>query len=135
LKISLPTAARQGRRQRGGFYLFIFLKILCREPRAEAVDKDGFSIFLKKSCAEGPVQRPSAKTVFYFLKKFFAECFWQLRSAKLGTPELENFFPGLPSIVVKSTRQRLLCRRPLSSKRPHFFLSTLTNIYITCNNR
>jgi hypothetical protein len=116
-----------------GFSIFL-KKILCRGSGAEAVGKDGFSIFLKKSCAEGPVQRPSTKTVFYFLKNFFAECFWQLRSAKLGTPELGKFFLELPSVVVKSTRQRVLCRRPLSAKRPHFvltfFLSTLTNIYI-----
>jgi hypothetical protein len=44
----------------------------------------------------------------------------QLRSAKLETPELGNFFPELLSVIAKSTRQRPLCRRPLSAKRPHF---------------
>jgi hypothetical protein len=34
---------------------------------------------------------------FIFLKNFFAEGFWQLLSAKLGTPELGKFFPELPS--------------------------------------
>jgi hypothetical protein len=48
-----------------GFSIFL-KKNLCRGSGAEAVGKNGFSIFLKKSCAEGPVQRPSAKTVFYF---------------------------------------------------------------------
>jgi hypothetical protein len=57
----------------------------------------------------------------------------QLRSAKLGTPELGKFFPELPSLIAKSTRQRPLCRRPLSIKRPHFvlfFSFHIDNIYI-----
>jgi hypothetical protein len=80
--------------------------------------------------------RSRRQRCFYiFLRKFFAEGFWQLLLAKLGTPELEKFFPELPSVVAKSTRQRALCRRPLSAKRPYFVLfifliSTLTNIYI-----
>jgi hypothetical protein len=44
----------------------------------------------------------------------------QLRSAKLATPELGKFFPELPSVIAKSTRQRTLCPRPLLAKRPHF---------------
>jgi hypothetical protein len=87
-----------------------------------------FLFFLKKSYAERPWQRPLAKTVFlFFLKKtlcraslakavgkdgflffkknFFAERPVQLRSAKLGTPELVKFFPELPSIIAGSTRQ------------------------------
>jgi hypothetical protein len=109
LKSSLSTASSQGRRQRGGFYFFV-----------------------EKTRAEGPWQTPSAKMVFYFfekilrraslakavgkdgflffLKKFFAERLVQLRSAKLGTPELGKFFPELLSVIAKSTRQRLLCR-------------------------
>jgi hypothetical protein len=50
----------------------------------------------------------------------FAESPVRLRSAKLGTPELGRFFPKLPSVIAKSPRQRPLCRRPLSAKRPHF---------------
>jgi hypothetical protein len=95
---------------------------MCLEPLAEAVGKDGFSIFfLKKSCAERPWQRPSAKTIFYFFKtNFFADRPVQLHSAKLATPELGKFFPELPSVIANSTRQRTLCPRPLLAKRPHF---------------
>jgi hypothetical protein len=46
----------------------------------------------------------------------------QLRSAKLGTPELGKFFPELPSVFARSTRHRSLSRRPRSAKRPHFVL-------------
>jgi hypothetical protein len=73
-------------------------------------------------------------------EQFFVESPVQLCSAKLGTPELGRFFPELPSVIAKSPRQRPLCRRPLSAKRPHFVLffgfhidkhtHTHTHIYI-----
>jgi hypothetical protein len=44
----------------------------------------------------------------------------QLRSEKLGTPELCRFFLELSSVIAKCPRQRPLCRRPRSAKRPHF---------------
>jgi hypothetical protein len=58
----------------------------------------------------------------FFKKTFFAERPVQLRSAKLGTPELGKVFPELPRVVARGSRQRSLCRRPLSAKRPHFVL-------------
>jgi hypothetical protein len=65
LKISLPTASRQGRRQRGGFYFFsenfvpralgisrrqrwffyFFENNTVPSVRGKAIGKDGFSIF------------------------------------------------------------------------------------------
>jgi hypothetical protein len=81
LENSLLSAPGKGRRQRLFFYFF--KKILCRAPW----------------------QRPSAKTDFYFFKKkLFAERPVQLRSAKMGTPELGKFFPELPSVFARSTR-------------------------------
>jgi hypothetical protein len=69
----------------------------------------------------------------FFKKTFFAEYSWQLLSAKLGTPELGNLFPELPRVIAMSTRQRALCRQPLSAKRSVlsfiFLLSTLTNTH------
>jgi hypothetical protein len=59
----------------------------------------------------------------------------QLRSEKLGTPELCRFFLELSSVIAKCPRQRPLCRRPRSAKRPHFVFfhidkHTHTHIYI-----
>jgi hypothetical protein len=100
-----------------------------------------FFYFLKKK----PVPRAPGKgrrqrRIFIFLKKtLFAERPVQLRSAKLGTPELGKFFPELSSVFARSARQRTLCQRPLSAKRPHFFAfhinkhthtHTHTHIYI-----
>jgi hypothetical protein len=53
----------------------------------------------------------------------------ELRLTKLGTPELGKFFPELPSVIARSTRQRRLCRRPLSGKRPHFVFFAFHVIY------
>jgi hypothetical protein len=57
----------------------------------------------------------------------------QLRSAKLGTPELGKFFPELPSVVAKTLGKGAFADGP-SRQRGHilfnFFLSTLTNTYI-----
>jgi hypothetical protein len=116
LKPSLPTASRLGHRQRGGFLFF----------------------FEKKPCAERPWQRPSAKMFFYFFEKkilcrepwakavgkdgflFFKKNFFVKRPVQLRSAKLGRCFPELLSVIAKSPRQRPLCRRPLSAKRPHF---------------
>jgi hypothetical protein len=90
-------------------------------PRAPGIGRRQrlFFYFFRKSCAERTCKGCRQRRFLFFLKKFFAERLVQLRSAKLGTPELGKFFPELPSVIARSTRQRPLCRRPLSAKRPH----------------
>jgi hypothetical protein len=117
----MPRAHGKGRRQRL-FFFFFLKKFLCRESLTKAVGKDGF---------------------LFFKKTFFAERLVQLRSAKLGTPELGKFFPELPRVIARSSRQRGLCRRPLSAKSPlyvlffsfhidkYIYIYTHTSSYIT----
>jgi hypothetical protein len=65
---------------------------------------------LKKTFAKSSGLLTVGKDVFYFFKKtFFVERSWQLRSAKLGTPELGKFVPR----VAESNGQGLSAKASL----------------------
>jgi hypothetical protein len=132
LKISLPTASSQGRRQRGGF------------------------ISLRKFCAESPWLRPSAKMVFLFFEKnhvpsargkgrrqrrfliFFKKNLCRAPRAitlgKAGNTRAGKIFPRVAerNCHKHSTKAPLLTA-PLRKEATFcfiFLLFTLTNIYI-----
>jgi hypothetical protein len=91
LKPSLPTASRLGRRQRGGFLFFFEKKPVPRAP-GKGRQQRCFLFFRKKTLCRAPLAKAVSKDSFlFFKKKFFAERPVQLRSAKLGTPELGRF--------------------------------------------
>jgi hypothetical protein len=103
----VPRAPGRSRRERWFFYFFE--KILCRGSGAEAVGKDGFSIFLKKSYAEGPVQRPSAKTVFYFLKKFLCRVLLATMLGKAGNTRARKILPRVAERSCQKPSAKVLC--------------------------
>jgi hypothetical protein len=65
-------------------------------PRAygRAVGKDSFPFFFEKILCQAPLAKTVGKDGFYFFKKnFLCRAPSQLRSAKLGTPEMGKFVP------------------------------------------
>jgi hypothetical protein len=81
------------------------LKILYREPRAEAIDKDGFSIFLKKILCRGSGAEAVGKDGFSI---FFENIMCRGSVAKAVGKDGFLFFKkiSLPSAFGNYSRQR-----------------------------
>jgi hypothetical protein len=96
-----------------------------------------FYFFAKKPVPSAHGKGRRQRRFFIFLKKFLCREPRATTLGKAGTPELGRFFLELPSVIAKIPRQRPLCRRPLSAKRPHFVFFAFhidKHIYMTISH-